>query len=328
MDISKEWEKVILLLVALITLFFAQSYIRQSQAYGSQFEIQAVTPSDVLPEMEKDTVVTSRNLLDQKSIWVERMLPAAGGGDPRSVPLFKSITIVEVEGKLIDMSDPNARLVREPVSNQWLLDNELNFLSSGVLEQDPDGDGYTTLEEWEAKTSPRDPASHPPFADKLKLIARRQQNYILEFAAMPDAERYQIIRHPSSQHPRATFILRKGETSKDKLFRIDGFEEKQAVNKLGIKVDASELSITYLPDERNVKLVKRVKQIIPTYYGQFVMTVGPNKEEFYVKKGDSFRLPIDPETEYNLIDISEEKAVISFESEPGVEEKIEIKLGN
>jgi len=328
MDISKDWEKVILLLVALITLFFAQSYIRQSQAYGSQFEIQAVSPSDVLPEMEKETVVTSRNLLEQKSIWTTREIPASAGGEPRQIPLFKSITVVEVGGETIDMSDPKDGLVREPVSNQWLLDNELNFLSSNVLSQDPDGDGYTTLEEWKAKTSPRDPSDHPPFADKLRLLALRQKNYILEFAAMPDAERFQIIRHPSSNHQRATFILRKGETSKDKLFRIDSYTEKEAVNKLGIKVDASELSITYLPDGRSFKLVKRVKELIPTFFGQFKMTVGADTEEFYVKKGDSFRLPIDPETEYKLIDISAEKAVISFESEPGKEVKIEIKLEN
>jgi len=321
MDISKEWEKVILVVVALIALFFAQAYIRQSAAYGSKFEIKSVVPSNELPKIEKETVVAMKNLVKEKSLW----MPPEKGNPPRPIPLFNSITIVEIGGELIDMSKEKP-LVRPPVSNQWLLKNELDFLSSNVLEQDPDGDGFTSLEEWRAKTSPRDPAAHPPFADKLVLMARRQKNYVLEFAAQPDSERFQIIRHPSSGQKRGTFIMRKGETSPDKRFRIDGYEKKEAVSRLGIRVDASELSITYLSDGRSVKLVRRVKEVIPTYYGQFKLLLGPS-ETLTIKKGGSFRLPIDPETEYKLIDIDPEKAVISFESEPGVEVKIEIKLG-
>lgn len=320
MDISKDWEKLVLIVVALLTLFLAQSYIRQSTAYGSKFEVKSVVPSNELPEMEKETVVTSRNLVEQKSLWI----PPERGDPPRPIPLFKSITIVEIQGKMIDMGEEKP--IRPPASNQWLLEHELDFLNSNVLEQDPDGDGFSSLEEWNAKTSPRDPSSHPPFADKLVLIARRQKNYVLEFAAQPDEERFQIIRHPSSGQKRGTFIMRKGETSPDKIFRIDGFTKKQAVSNLGIKVNASELSITYLPDGRSVKLVRRVKETIPTFFGQFKLMLKPDTDEFYVQKGKTFRLPIDPETEYKLIDIDPEKAVISFESEPGKEVKIEIKL--
>lgn len=320
MDISKEWEKVILVVVALIALFFAQAYIRQSNAYGSRFDIKPVVPNNELPEIEKATVGAMRNLVEEKLLWI----PPEKGNPPRPIPLFKSITIVEIGGDLIDLSKEKP-LVRPPVSNQWLLENELDFLSSNVLEQDPDGDGFTSLEEWQAKTSPSDPAAHPPFADKLVLVARRQKNYVLEFAAQPDSERFQIIRHPSSGQQRGTYIMRKGETSPDKRFRIDGYEKKEAVSKLGIKVDASELSITYLPDGRSVKLTRRVKEVIPTYYGQFKLSLGP-QEMLTIKRGESFRLPIDPETEYKLIDIDLEKAVISFESEPGIEVEIEIKL--
>ncbi len=322
MDISKQWEKVVLIAVALVTVFFAQSYIRQSTAYGSKFEITSVVPSNEMPEMDTEIVVASSQLVEQKLLWT---LPEIGS-PPRPIPLFKSITIVEVQGKLIDMTDPNAEKIRPPVSNQWLLDNELNFLSSNVLEQDPDEDGFSSLEEWHAKTLPRDASSHPSFAGKLILIARRQKNYILEFAAQPDEERYQIIRHPSSGVKRGTFIMRKGETSPDNKFRIDKFDKKQAVNRLGINVNASELTITYLPDGRQVKLVRRVKETIPTYFAELKLTLDPPTDEFYVQKGKIFRLPIDPETEYKLIDIDAEKAVISFESEPGKEVKKEIKL--
>ena len=326
MDISKDWNKLLLLLAALLTLFLAQSYIRQSFAYVTKFEVQTVTPSDELPPVEKAAVVTSRNLVEKKLLWISKEIAPEGGETTRPIPLFKSITIVEIQGKLVDMSDPKAEKIRPPASNRWLLDNELDFLSSNVLEQDPDNDGFKNLAEWNAKTLPRDPASHPPFADKLEFIARRQQNYILEFASKPDENRFQVTRWPSSKFKRGTFIMRKGETSPDKFFRIDDYKEKEATGRLGNKVDVSELLITHLPDGRSVKLVRRVKTTIPTFFGQFKLLLDQEGDDFYVKKGDSFRLPLDPETEYKLIDIDAEKAVISFEPEPGKEVTIEIKL--
>jgi len=152
-------------------------------------------------------------------------------------------------------------------------------------------------------------------SEELEFISRRQQNYMLEFAAMPDAERFQIILHPSSAYKRSMFIMRQGEVSTDKMFRIDGYQDKRAVNKLGVQVNASELSITYLPDGRTFKLIRRVRKAIPTYYGQFKSVNNQDGDEFYVKKGDSFRLPSKPETEYVLIDVTNEKAVISDKSE-------------
>ena len=151
--------------------------------------------------------------------------------------------------------------------------------------------------------------------EDLEFINRRQQNYVLEFAAMPDAERFQIILHPSMKYKRATFIMRQGDVSADTMFRIDSYQSKRAVNKLGIQVDASELSITYLPDGRTFKLTRRIKKVIPTYYGQFKPGNNQDGDDFYVKKGDSFRLPSKPDTEYILIEVTDEKAVISEKPE-------------
>ena len=109
--------------------------------------------------------------------------------------------------------------------------------------------------------------------------------------------------------------MRQGEVSTDKMFRIDSYQDKRAVNKLGIQVDASELSITYLPDGRTFKLVRRVKEVIPTYYGQLKSVDNQGGDDFYVKKGDSFRLPSKPDAEYTLIEVTNEKAVIADKSE-------------
>ncbi len=315
-----------MLLVSLLTLGAAIFSIKGSMAYGTQFKIQTVPRNDEMPKMDTGVVVASKNMVEQKTLWTLPKIAPKGGSKVRDIPLFKSITIVEIGGELIDMSDPDAPLVRAPVPNKWLLDNGLAFLNQDVLAQDPDGDDFSNLDEWKAKTSPGDSSDHPSLIGKLKGLARRQQNYILEFSAQPDEKSYQVIRHQSSKYPRKTFILKKGVESSDKMFRIDSYVKKEAMSKLGIRVDVSVISITYLPDERSVELVKRERTVIPTYYGKFIMDYGPSPEEFYVKKGETFHLPSDPETAYKLIDIDDKKAVILFESEPGVEEKREIEL--
>ena len=140
---------------------------------------------------------------------------------------------------------------------------------------------------------------------------------------MPDADRFQIIRHTTSKYKRMTFIMQQGEKSADGKFRVDGYIQRSATNKLGIKVEVSELSITFLPDGRTLKLGRRVKQIIPTYFAQFKLGQG---EDFYVKKGDSFRIPSDPKTEYKLIDVKEDSVVISVKSKRGKGEEVEVEI--
>ena len=55
--------------------------------------------------------------------------------------------------------------------------------------------------------------------------------------------------------------------------------------------------------------------------------IGCNVARFYVKKGDSFRLPSKPDAEYTLIEVTNEKAVISDKSEWGDKEAIQEAIG-
>ena len=77
------------------------------------------------------------------------------------------------------------------------------------------------------------------------MHSRQKQEYKLRFAARPDPERFQIMRLPSVRWPqRDNFYLRAGETSDDEQFRLDSFEEKRALNNVGIEADATCLLYT------------------------------------------------------------------------------------
>ena len=226
-------------------------------------------------------------LVKEDVTWVAPMK-----GDPaKPLPLFVSVPIVEKGGKLYDMSNPKTDPIRPPASNPWLLEHELDFLNAAVLEQDADSDGFSNLEEWEAKTSPRDPAGHPPFSDKLYFVERKQTSYKIEFMAMPGENKFQVMRHPTPAHPAPlNFIKSLGESSEDGMIRFDSFQQKQGKNKLGITTDMSELTVTYLPTNQQYTLVKRVPLAIPTYYAILEFGLGGGGPMEPIKGGDFFTL--------------------------------------
>ena len=67
------------------------------------------------------------------------------------------------------------------IPNKWFLDNGLEneFVYSDVLTRDPDNDGFTVQEEYEAKTHPNDPNSHPPLVNKLFVDEIKQFGFYM-----------------------------------------------------------------------------------------------------------------------------------------------------
>jgi hypothetical protein len=317
---SKAWDKLLLIVVGLVVIGLSAVFANLALGFGDRFGLGAASAKNDLPETSEEIAKIAKSFVEKEQLWTT---PSKGEA-AKPVPLFVSIPIVEAGGILIDMLDPNAPSLRPPVTNTWLLSNNLDFLNSGVLSMDPDGDGFTTLAEWEAKTDPGDPKSRPPYAEKLIFASRQQQDYILRFSARPDAEKFQIVRVPSPKWPKGdNFYLRVGEVSKDEQFRVDGFEEKKKPNNFGIEVDASEVKITYLPKNETHTLVLKADTVIPTFFAEIKFELDPQFQE-YVKEGDTFNLVIDPETKYRVTKVNENSAVISYQTGTEPEQTVEI----
>lgn len=319
---EQSWDKYLLLLLAVLVIGGAGFFITQALGFGDRFLYDETSPVNDLPETDVATSGIARELLDTTVEW---SLPKRGEGAAiKEVPTFVSILLVESEGELVDMSDPNSKPVRPPVSNAWLLEHRLDFLNAGVLRQDPDDDGFTNIEEWEDKTSPKDPDSRPPYADKLRLVGREEEIYKLKFAARPDSERFQVTRMGTPTWPeRKNFYMKVGEISEDEQFRIDSFEEKE-VERNGITMDASTLNITYLPKQTKHQLVKNVEEEVPTYFAVIEFLLEPGQTQ-RIKEGDAFNLTRDPDTRYRVTKVNEDSAEIAYQTGGAEEVTVEIK---
>jgi hypothetical protein len=322
---SKPWDKIILVFVSLAVLGISGLFVMRALGFSELFTMEASTPKDDLPEINLAKVNMAEAILDGTFLWES---PEKGAPATKPVPLFVSIPIVESGGQLIDMLDPNAVQLRKPVTNSWLMSNNLDFLNASVLNQDPDGDGFSSLQEWEAKTGPTDPDSHPPYASKIEMISRQQQEYMLRFSARPDADRFQIMRLPTGKWPqRDNFYLKVGEVSEDQQFKIESFEEKRARNNVGIEVDASVLTIKHLPQDKDFQLIRNIDTIIPTYFAELAFPLDPatlSGNDRYVKEGAAFNIVIDPETKYRVVKVNENSVIINYQKGDSPEQTIEI----
>lgn len=317
---GKSWDKLILLVVGLAVVGVSVLFVMKALAFPEHFVMEEAVPKNDLPDTQEGIANAAKAFVEKTQAWTN----LDKGDPPAPLPLLVSVPIVEANGVIIRMNQPGDQPLRPPVTNAWLTTHNLDYLNSGVLGQDPDGDGFTSLAEWEAKTSPVDPKSHPPYAEKLIFASRQQEVYLLRFAAKPDATRFQINRLPSAKWPRGeNFYIRVGEVSGDQQFRVDGYEERKAQSAQGIQVDASVVKITYLPKSVPVELVRNVDTPIPTYYAEMKFELDPQFKQ-YVKEGDAFSLTADPGTKYRVVKVEEDSVEISYQSGSEPEQTIQI----
>jgi len=211
--------------------------------------------------------------------------------------------------------------VHPPVPNEWLEQFGLPIADADVLEQDPDGDGFTNLEEWQGHTNPTDGNSHPEYYTKLKLKSAKEEPFRLIFSSWM-GDTYQINTIDFNQ---PTQFLKVGDTIKGTRFKIAKFVKKYEPNKYGTNVDVSELTLEQEETKQQLTLVKEKVAISPESVATFVYTWG-GRREFQVRKDQEFSLKPQEQIKYKLIDIGPAKAVIV--NSQRADEPIEIGLLN
>lgn len=209
--------------------------------------------------------------------------------------------------------------VHPPVPNEWLDQFALPIADADVLTQDPDGDGFTNLEEWQSHTIPTDKSSHPPFTVKLKMKSFSREPFRLVFASRT-GDTFGIN---TSDLKEPTQFLKQGDLIRGTKFKIVGFTEKSEPNQYGTDVDVSELTLENQETTERLNLVKEKIMISPESVANFAY-VWSERREFAVKKDQEFSLPPETEIRYKLVDVQPEKAVIVNPQKPL--ERIEIGL--
>jgi hypothetical protein len=213
-------------------------------------------------------------------------------------------------------------MVHPPVPNEWLEQFGLPIADADVLDQDPDRDGFTNLDEWLGHTNPIDPKSHPDYLTKLKLKSFTREPFRLVFSSWV-SDTFAINTIDFTQ---PTQFLKIGDTIAGTQFKIVKFKEKYQRNQYGTNVDVSELTLEHEETQEQLTLVKEKVAISPQSVAAFVYSwpAGQPVREFEVRKDQEFSLKPQEEIKYKLVDVQATKAVIVNMQKPN--ERIEIGL--
>lgn len=211
--------------------------------------------------------------------------------------LFSSPITLEKNGQLIRLDQPEPRAFPE-FPNQYLLDHRLNFLDGDLPSRDPDGDGFSILDEYQAGTDPRSAESFPPLTDRLHFVSRKVQLYRASFDARPDGRQAQLTRYPSALFNRDVFALSEGDLSPDGQLRVESISDQ-------------EVQVRHLDTDTAHILPKREVVEIPTWFAEFRFALGSLDGVFFVKEGTAFSLPpSNGENRYRLEKVAENSASI------------------
>jgi hypothetical protein len=309
--IKRNYDQFILALVALVLLVLSAYLINKAVGFQEAFAgIRGeVVHHNEIPPVDMSALEQAGAAVQSPGRWD---LKADQGS------MFVSIPYIVLDGSL---NDPRTSTVplHPPVPNRWIIDHGLDILDNNVLNEDPDGDGFTNLDEWKNikgdgsdSTDPQDPKSHPPYYTKLRLIRYIKESFRLLFNAYdgdvkkPDSLTFQIntvdVRQPSQ-------FLKVGDDIAGTKFKVIKFEFKDVPNpSTGINQDVSELTVQNKENGDNVVLILEHIVDSPDSFALFHYLW--NNTQIKVKKEKEFVLQPETTLRYKLIDIKDNEALI------------------
>lgn len=115
--------------------------------------------------------------------------------DERPLDLFTGIALfAQKESKEpVDLWKDSP--VHPPIPNRWFLDHGIDIGFADSPQRDPDKDGFSNLEEYEGKTDPSDPKSHPALIAKLSYANQKVLEWLLMFTSDlgPEQNQFKLL---------------------------------------------------------------------------------------------------------------------------------------
>lgn len=111
----------------------------------------------------------------------------------RPVDLFTGIPLFVVAAspdKALDLLEKGGEMIHAPIPNLWWTENRLDPGFGDSPSRDPDEDGFSNIEEFNAKTDPNDIKSHPPLIEKLMYVGDETLEWVLLPGYMDEAESF------------------------------------------------------------------------------------------------------------------------------------------
>lgn len=259
------------------------------------------------------------------------------------IPLFVASSAPETP---IDISGEGPP-VHPPIDNIWWLVNRLDPGFADSPNRDPDGDGFSNLEEFTAKTDPNDPKKFPSLIAKLKFIGDESLAWVirpgypsekgeLSFNYLDSQKRENKTGAANPIAPGGLFF--EAGVMKDR-FKLLGSEKR--MEKSERTNSEMEVTIVRIEDqqENKNKTIYEFPAPLPrqragdfTKYDRTALfsleALGQEGKEFKVLENGSFGLPTDSATKnYKVKEVTVDAVTVEYTDAEGGTQSVTIPKG-
>jgi len=345
--LPKNFEKILLGVAGVAALGFAAMGFMKSNAVGTDFAFSPKGTGGKDPSIpEAPATAKAAN-----SLTSNRAVESGEDSQGRKVNLFVGVPLFADKNNPNKPVDPREGApVHPPIPNVWWIETGADMSYANSPSRDDDNDGFTNLEEWEAKTHPVDPNSVPALINKLAYVKDESTMWYVQFGfetegkwsprltgRTPDGKRVQ--NKTSALEPLAVGDSFFKEAPMANRFKYTGIIEKKIKSdRTGLEQDVKFAQFEDLKE--NKKGEKYESQAgLPdaelnnkAYYDRTAVldlrAIGFEGKEFKVEERTAFALPPDaPEKKYFLKAVTPGSIEVEYEKADGTKETKEISKG-
>ncbi len=197
---KQQYDKVILAASAIVGLGLA--YLGYSKSSNAEADFEFIAKSNG----QANVAVQSAPLLNSTLALVEKphiLQQAVCSDSKRPIDQFVGVSLFAKKpasgSKIAKPVDPVLDApIHPPIPNSWWLENQIDPGFANSPQRDEDGDGFTNMEEFEAKTDADDKKAHPSLLQKLRFVKYESMGYFLWFSSSlgPNQYQFKIVQLP------------------------------------------------------------------------------------------------------------------------------------
>ena len=326
--ISDNYEKVALAGTVVVAVALGYSGLQSKNAVEKDFDARIIGQgSNDASIKDGDEVATAISSLQIKQKWTKAEI------DSRPVDLFTGVPLfVDKNNLKLPVDLPNSPDIHPPIPNQWWIDSRIDPGFADSPQRDEDVDGFTNLEEFNAKTDPTDNRSHPDLIQKLVYVSDESIQWILRPSGYPTAAdprmnfEYNDTNKKKNKTDAAVQIDKGGlfflEDDAKGRFKYLGFEIKQENDKrIDVITDITNIKIEDLKSNKKgliYEIPANFRKADTRKFSKFDRTailsleaIGLNGKEFKVEELTDFALPeADENKRFRLMEVKPDKIVV------------------